>query len=204
MESYLNKKLFMCFVLDCFEYLIYLYIRKTNNNINLMNDDIFIDNNLENIVNTFSQISNNKNIIYLLWKKQFQYNKFSEAYYLYKEYYDSNLKTSRMFNILNNSEIRDMNERIKITQNSVNGLNNLNVDITSFLLDNDFNDFEDIRNHFKALYPTVNYPKYDMKFDDLDIDMILHSENENFDVVDSRYWSNDTWKIIEHNMFEIK
>jgi hypothetical protein len=203
MELDFNKKLFICFSIDCFEFLVYLYIKKTNNNVNLLDDEIFIDNNLENIVNTFIEISNYKNIKYLLWKRQFNYNKPSDNY-LYKEYYDPILKTSRMFNTINNIEITDMNERIKITQQSVNGLNNLNVDITSFILDDDFNYFEDIRNHFLALYPTVNYPKYETKFNDLDIDMILHSQNEHLDIMDSKYWSNDTWKIIENNIFEIR
>ena len=130
---------------------------------------------------------------------------FSIQNYLYKEYYDSTLKTSKMFNIINNVEITDMNERIKITQQSVNGLNNLNVDITSFILDDDFNNFEDIRNHFSALYPTVNYPKYDREFNDLDIDMIYSQQDDEHDIImDSKYWSNDTWKIIENNIFEIK
>lgn len=203
MELDFNKKLLICFTIDCFEFLVYLYIKKTNNSIDLLNNEKFIDDNLENIVNSFIDISKHKNIKYLLWKKQFQHNKLCDNY-LYKEYYDSILKTSRMFNIINNTEITDMNERIKITQQSVNGLNNLNVDITSFILDDDFDYFEDIRNHFVTLYPTVIFPECDNKFDDSDIDTILHSQDEHFDVVDSKYWSNDTWKIIQNSMFEIK
>ena len=195
------RKLFISILTDSLEYLVYLYMLKNNNvSIDILNDnelfENYAENNLENIIILLNEILNNYQIKYSIWNKQFQ--PMLNTDHLYKEYYDSILKLSRMFRINDDIEITDMNERSMIMQECVENKNHINIDLMSFLKMDDFNSIEDICNYFQSIYTNVKFPIKN----DINTFTILSIKNNDtvsdIYVDDSKYWSDETWKIIEN------
>ena len=186
-------KMFLSFLTDSLDYLVYLYMLNNNNiNLDILNDnelfETYIDNNLENIIILLNEILNKYQIKYSLWNKKFQ---LLDNEQLYKEYYDFEIKTSRMYRIKDNKEITDMKERITIMYDCVNNeKNHINIDLLSFLKHDEFDSIEDIRIYFRNIYTTIDFPINDIIIDFDDTILLTKKEEKNIYVDDSKYWSN--------------
>ena len=197
-------KMFLSFLTDSLDYLVYLYMLNNNNiNLDILNDnelfETYIDNNLENIIILLNEILNKYQIKYSLWNKKFQ---LLDNEQLYKEYYDFEIKTSRMYRIKDNKEITDMKERITIMYDCVNNeKNHINIDLLSFLKHDEFDSIEDIRIYFRNIYTTIDFPINDIIIDFDDTILLTKKEEKNIYVVIQNIGQiNDTWKIIENTI----